>query len=279
MLADLIPVVILSPLRTLGIILRGTTGIVSGPNAQSQVFEAVRFRDTQRRESRPHTHDRGQLTCVVAGVMHQETDTGVWIVPRQRLIWIPPATVHAGRSKGAVEGWLVLVPARHTVQLPARPCVLQTSRLLLAALERLTEVADANGPAAAILSQVILLELGEAEAQGLEIPMPRTPRLRAIAEQLIADPAGRDGLDTWARAAALSRRSFTRHFEHETGLSFGQWRRRVIAECAIERLSYGESVSSVALAMGYESVSAFVAMFKRLHGAPPAEFVAQSDHR
>lgn len=268
---------IFSARQVFGIIRGRTTSIVSGPDTALDLFEAVRFRDTQRRERRPHTHDRGQFTCVVSGVMHQETEAGVWIVPRQRLIWIPPATVHAGRSKGAVEGWLVLVPTRYALQLPARVCVLKTSLLLLATLERLTELADPNGPAAAILSQVILLELGQAEPQGLEIPMPRNPRLRAIAEQLIADPASRNGLDSWARMAAVSRRSFTRHFERETGLSFWQWRRRLIAACAIDRLSCGESVSSVALAMGYESVSAFIAMFKRLHGAAPGSFLRQND--
>ena len=43
---------------------------------------------------------------------------------------------------------------------------------------------------------------------------------------------------------------------------------------AVELLGAGESVANVATALGYESVSAFIAMFKRLHGSSPARFMA-----
>ena len=239
-----------------------------------ETFQVERFHDDGRREVLPHAHDRGQFTCVLSGVVSQETEDGLWVVPRQRLVWIPPRIIHAARSKGPVEGWLAWAPARYARQLPDRVCVLRTSALLLAALERLTELSTADGPAADLLSQVILLELGQAEAEGLEIPLPRSPRLRAIAEGLLEAPADGGGLAEWARAAAMSTRSFTRHFERETGTSFADWRRRVSARRAIDLLSAGESVSAVALALGYESVSAFIAMFKRLYGQPPAKFLA-----
>lgn len=241
---------------------------------ETEGIQVERFRNAGRREVLLHAHDLGQFTCVLSGVVSQETEDGLWVVPRRRLVWIPPRTAHAARSKGPVEGWLVRVPDRYARQLPDRVCVLRTSALLLAALERLTELPDADGPAARLLSQVVLLELGEAEAEALEIPLPRSPRLRAIAEGLLDEPADGRGLAERARGAAMSTRSFTRHFERETGTSFADWHRRVIARRAIDLLSAGESVSAVALALGYESVSAFIAMFKRLYGQPPAKFLA-----
>jgi AraC-like DNA-binding protein len=254
-----------------------TKSIAIGPKPNllgAEVFEVKRFRDAERRDVPAHAHQQGQFTCILSGVMSHENTAGLWVVPKERLVWIPPGTVHAGRSKGPVEGWLVLAPARYARQLPSRVCVLRTSALLLATLERLTRLADPNGKTAAILSQVILLELEQAEPEGLEIPLPRSPRLRALAEQLLDQPVDGRGIDAWARMTSLSRRTFTRHFAQETGLSFSQWRRRVMARRAIDLLSAGDSVSSIALALGYESVSAFIAMFKRLHGAPPAKFLA-----
>jgi AraC-like DNA-binding protein len=244
---------------------------------QTDTFEAKRFRDDLGREVPPHAHDRGQFTCVISGAISQETPTRLWVVPRQRLVWTPPGVTHSARAAGPVEGWLVLVPPRFAARLPSQVCVLKTSALVLAILERLTELDDTNDATAKLLSRVILLELDRAEAVGLEIPLPRSRRLRAIADRLIDDPSEARSLDDWAREAALSRRSFTRHFEAETGLSFSQWHRRVVARQAIDLLSAGESVSSVALTLGYESVSAFIAMFKRLYGAPPARFVAGGD--
>src|ERR1700754_2563707 len=119
-----------------------------------ETFQVERFHDDGRREVLPHAHDRGQFTCVLSGVVSQEAEDGLWVVPRQRLVWIPPRTIHAARSKGPVEGWLAWAPARYARQLPDRVCVLRTSALLLAALERLTELSAADGPAADLLSQV-----------------------------------------------------------------------------------------------------------------------------
>jgi quercetin dioxygenase-like cupin family protein len=60
---------------------------------QPDAFKAIRFCDADRREMLPHSHDRGQFTCVVSGVLKQQTEAGIWVVPRRRLIWIPPTIV------------------------------------------------------------------------------------------------------------------------------------------------------------------------------------------
>jgi AraC-like DNA-binding protein len=49
----------------------------------------------------------------------------------------------------------------------------------------------------------------------------------------------------------------------------------IVARRAVELRSAGGSASFVAPALGYESVSAFIAMFKRLCGAPPGKFLAR----
>jgi AraC-like DNA-binding protein len=239
---------------------------------EAAILETTRF--ANKTEIIAHAHDHGQFTCVLSGVVRQETEAGYWILPRQRLVWIPPGTVHASKSKGPTNGLVVFTSASYSRQLPDHVCVLKTSNLLLASLERLTQLANSSETTAALLSRVVMLELNQAEVVGLEIPLPRSPRLCAIAEHLLAEPSDGGKIDVWARKAALSRRSFTRHFEQETGMSFYEWRRRVIAQRATDLLSSGESVSSVALSLGYESVSAFIAMFKRIYGVPPTKFLA-----
>ncbi len=242
-------------------------------NAGAAGFEPRRFRYVGKHMMPAHAHEQGQFICILSGVLNQETDAGAWIVPQHRLVWIPPGTMHGAHSHGVVEGWLVLAPPAFAEHLPARVCVLRTSALLIAALERLTEP---NSPAGLteLLAPVILSELDQAAAEELQVPLPRSPRLRAVAQELLAAPADARGLSDWARAAAMSTRSFTRHFEAETGMPFSEWKRRVIARRAVDLLAAGESVAEVAAGLGYESVSAFIAMFKRLHGASPARFMA-----
>ena len=156
-------------------------------------------------------------------------------------------------------------------------CVLRTSTLLAAALERLTEP-NAAPELTGLLAPVILSELDRAAGEELHVPLPRSATLRAIAQQLVDAPADTRGLDDWASVAAMSTRSFTRPLRSRTGMPFAEWRRRVVAQRAVELLESGESVANVAGGLGYESVSAFIAMFKRLHGASPARFVAGTRH-
>ncbi len=71
----------------------------------------------------------------------------------------------------------------------------------------------------------------------------------------------------------MSRRTFTRMFRRETGLSLSTWRQQACLLSALPRLTEGEPVTSVALDLGYNSVPAFTTMFKRMLGAPPRHYL------
>jgi len=52
------------------------------------------------------------------------------------------------------------------------------------------------------------------------------------------------------------------------------WRQRARLMRAIEMLAAGTPVTTIALSLGYDNVSAFIAMFRRVHGVTPARFIA-----
>ena len=60
-------------------------------------------------------------------------------------------------------------------------------------------------------------------------------------------------------------------------MSFGAWRQQACLLAALPRLSAGQSVTQVALDLGYDSPSAFSSMFKRRLGKTPMEFICRSD--
>jgi len=57
-------------------------------------------------------------------------------------------------------------------------------------------------------------------------------------------------------------------------MSFGAWRQQVRLLRALELLAAGEAVTGVAFDLGYESPSAFIAMFRRNLGASPTRYFA-----
>ena len=75
-----------------------------------------------------------------------------------------------------------------------------------------------------------------------------------------------------AKKCGLTERTAARLFLRETRLTFGEWRRQLRLLAALERLGAGESVSNVALDVGYEDVSSFIAVFKAALGTTPARY-------
>lgn len=92
-----------------------------------------------------------------------------------------------------------------------------------------------------------------------------------------ADPSNNGDLDHWARYGNLGRRTLTRLFRKETGMSFVEWPQYIRLLEALTRLTTGEPVTNVALDLGYESPSAFTAMFRRALGEFPRNYLRWAD--
>ena len=56
-------------------------------------------------------------------------------------------------------------------------------------------------------------------------------------------------------------------------MSFGAWRQQACLVAALPRLSAGQSITQVALDLGYDSPSAFSTMFRKRLGQAPSYFI------
>jgi AraC-like DNA-binding protein len=106
----------------------------------------------------------------------------------------------------------------------------------------------------------------------LHLPFPVDARLAPIVRALEDDPSDARTLAEWGATVAASTRTIARRFQAETGLSFGAWRQQFRLLRALELLATGTPVTETALALGYESTSAFIAMFRRHLGTTPARY-------
>jgi AraC-like DNA-binding protein len=121
---------------------------------------------------------------------------------------------------------------------------------------------------------LILDEIRQLPVAPLHLPEPADGRLRSITTALRTDPTDDRTLDTWARAVGASTRTLARLFLAETGMTFRQWQRQARLLAGLVRLAAGQPVTVVALEVGYESPSAFIAMFKRALGTTPGQYFA-----
>ncbi|MFZ5556100.1 MAG: AraC family transcriptional regulator [Pseudomonadota bacterium] len=219
-------------------------------------------------------HPRGQLIYATAGVMTVTTPHGTWVVPPQRAVWVPPRTDHESRMYGNVAMRTLYVRADAARSMPPRCCVVNVSPLLRELIVEATRVSlryDEGGRDGRVM-RLLLDELAASPALPLHLPQPADKRLRRICDGILRDPGNAEPLERWAARAGASSRTLARLFLRQTGMRFTLWRQQARLLAALQRLAAGESVTTVALNLGYASPSAFTAMFRRALGTAPRDY-------
>jgi len=235
----------------------------------------VDIRDNSR-ELPVHRHRKGQLVLAARGSVTCEVPSGLWIVPPHGAVWIPGGMPHTNRV--SLNGRICLLFVEpDAAALPASCCTLSVSPLLRELILRLVELPQSYSTAGSTgrLVAVLLDELVQMPAEQLHLPITAEPRLRRIANALMNDPSDRSTIAEWARRVSIGERTLARLIVDETGMTFGRWRQQLHIVIALQRLSAGMTVQVVAQDLGYESVSAFITMFKKVLGKPPARYLVE----
>ncbi|MDG9882536.1 helix-turn-helix transcriptional regulator [Pseudomonas sp. GD04058] len=220
-----------------------------------------------------HRHAWGQLSHALHGVLQVHTDNARLVVPPHRAVWIPPGSMHRVESTADACIRSLYIDAAQS-PWPGQECrVIAVDPLLRELIRAFGELPVEYDQEAADgrLAQVLLDRLCLAEQLDLVLPQPRDPRLRALCRQATARPWADIRLGEASRKAGVSEKTFSRLFLKETGMTFRTWRQRMRLVSALPALERGERVTDVALACGYESLSAFSAAFARLFGLSPGE--------
>ena len=222
----------------------------------------------------PHAHAKGQLIYAVHGVMMVSAGEGRWIVPPTRGIWMPAGWPHAIRCIGEVRMRSIYVRPEAAPHLPDQSQAVGISPLLRELIQAASDIRSAYTPNSrnGRVMRLLLDELHALPVLPLHLPQPADPRLQCICSRLLATPDDSATLGDWARRLAVDAKTLQRLFARETGMTFGKWRQQARLLHGLERLAIGDKVLDVALALGYDSPSAFATMFKRQFGLSPSEF-------
>lgn len=222
-----------------------------------------------------HRHRRSQLMQALSGVLLVMTPYGRWIVPPGHAMWVPGGVEHSVRMLGKVTMRSVYVEEDAAPGLPSALTVYGVTTLmdnLLQEALRLPDERKMDGRDGYLIG-LLLHEIGNLPARPLDLPMPTDPRLLALCLDFVAQPTTNVTIDDWAEKAGMSRRTFTRSFQKQSGVSLSTWRQQAILFAALPRLAEGQAITNVALDLGYDSVPAFTTMFKRMLGTAPRDYL------
>ncbi|WP_040515333.1 AraC family transcriptional regulator [Paraglaciecola polaris] len=258
------------------------------------LFNAIQWDDLQHFESMPqsvvariervhnshelplHTHPKGQLILALHGYVTCEVAGKMWMVPTHSAIWIPAHTTHSNRAyNNATLCHVFIQPSE--LRMPDHTCTLAITPLAkelichFATLEQHYSVVSATHR----MAQVLIDILTDMPQQPLDLPLSTHPTVSRLARQLFSQPGDRKTLSQWAAQLAMTERTLARLIKKETGMTFGRWRHQLHVIVAMQQLTNKMSVQSVSEHLGYNSVSAFITMFKGVLGQSPKRYTAQ----
>lgn len=223
-------------------------------------------------ERRPtHSHPEPVLLWTSTATVMGTVASHDWLVPPGYGLWVPGGLEHGGTVLQDGEMSIIRFAADRcpiTWTEPTGVAIGPLLRELIRHLRRI-EPQDPTRP----LAEALLFELLTPLAtHDIQVSIPTDPRVRAIAERLLADPADQRELTAWADHMHTGVRTLSRLFRAETGLGFAAWRTRVRVRAAIQLLGSGTPVSATAHAVGYRRPSAFIKAFRRVTGQTPGAY-------
>lgn len=228
----------------------------------------------------PHMHREAQLVFAAKGVMQVQTPRGVWLVPPERAVWVPPRLVHAIDVLSDIEmrtvyfqpGWLAKQTAGAAI---ANEFVVRVGALMREAILAMFEP-QCDAARKMTLAQLVVMDLRDAGDASTFMPMPLHAKARHVANIILADPAADRDLESLATEVGISGRTLTRLFPEQTKLTLKSWKQRARVIAAIERLGQpGVSIKQVATTLGFSSTAAFSFAFRDVTGETPTAFLSR----
>jgi AraC-like DNA-binding protein len=208
--------------------------------------------------------------------MWVHTDRGDWVVPPNRAVWVPAGVEHGIDMAGTVLVQTIYLATGLSAKLPQQCCAVNVSPLLRELIHHTIGLGtlDRRVPVQARLIAFLLDQLSALPTIPLQLPSPMDKRAQHAAAWLRAHPNEPGLIKQVARKVGAGARTLERLFQRETGMTFGKWRQQLRLLHALRLLAAGRPVTAVALEVGYDSPSAFIAMFRRTLGTTPNRYFA-----
>ena len=205
-------------------------------------------------------------------------DLGIWVAPPHRAVWIPTNIEHEVLTVSQLSMRSLYVQPDYAPGLPDDCAVVNVaplSRELILRAAVLPVLYALRGKEERLMD-LILDETQELPISPLHLPEPSDSRTQEITTAITDDPADGRTLEAWASIVGASSRTLGRLFSEETNKIFQSWQRQARLLAKIVKRVEGRPVTSVALDVGYEIPSAFIAMFKRALGMTPGQYFPTS---
>lgn len=218
-----------------------------------------------------HSHSWAEFVYSFSGVMEVRLETDHLTAPAHYGIWLPPGVTHKGMNRYSATHCSFYLMPELCAGMPQVPCALEVNPLTVAMLEhlRLNPLSSPLSEEKKRLLNVLRDQLKIAKQYKNFLPYTDNPLIASILERFENNPADNMSMSEVASRLGITMRTLNRKCQELLGMPLSEWRQRMRVVEAIRLLEKGEKVEVVAFEMGYNSASAFIAMFHRQTGLTP----------
>lgn len=229
-----------------------------------------------------HKHDKGQLTYIEGGVAYLHMADKILIIPTRHYVWIPKGMEHYFRMLRPVVMRCLYFYSDDDGSYPfySKLGIYPITALLFQMLsysERWDGDVAPHDQAFHFLAAIKKI-LPEISKNSLPFALPNTDneRMRPVLKYINDNFYETLTLEVVSKQTAFSERTLSRLFQSTMSISFLQYVKLLRMVKAIEMmLQTKQSLSEIAYALGYNSLSAFSNVFYQLTQVRPSDFVKQ----
>lgn len=223
-----------------------------------------------------HSHECcGELISVTDGIMVVLDKMGASYAQSNRAVWLPSKLEHEWYMPTRVANRSLYIhdSAIRGLKELEEPHVIEVTPLLREVIAAIDDVKfELKEEANKRLGLVLVDQLCSARKCEDTIPMPQDHKLVELCTQLIIAPDTPMSLSDWSEQLNISSKTLARTFVRETGLTFRTWQNKLRMENAKRDMEAGLTVTDAAFNCGYNSLSSFIAAFRKYYGSPPGAY-------
>jgi AraC-like DNA-binding protein len=207
----------------------------------------------------------------VTGVIEASVEGQRFLCPPHYATWIPANALHSCHTMQNVKFVSIHIQPELCAAMPGSACTLALSPLIKAILADFAarDIAVPEADEDVRLAMVLVDQLKKAPQRPSYLPVSDDVMVRAVTDGLRENPRSRRSLAQWAEILDTTERTLSRRFQGCLDLSFNEWRQRMKLVAALSMIEEGKNVQEISGDLGYNSPSAFIAMFRRQTGASP----------
>jgi len=224
-----------------------------------------------------HQHNWDQLIYALSGLLEVSSDRGDYVIPPQQAVWIPATKQHSIATINGAQLRSVHLNRGLVNVFGEKITVLTVDQLVKELIHKASgfEFTAEMDMTQQRLLYVLVDQIALLPEVALCLPLSQDSLLLPILNWQQAHPDSNKTLVKWSSELGASSKTIARRFDSELGMTFSRWREQLKLHKAIHWLNERRPVTQIALELGYESLPAFIQMFKRNMNVTPGKFSDQ----